>query len=162
MGADFCLELPQAVATEALGYWLGEVLPVDSNLLLIGDLGAGKTTLVRGLGRGLGISELAVSPTFALINEYLDGRLPLYHFDLYRLKPTDVDALAPDIYWAGDSREVAPGIVAIEWAQRLPFRPEGYLEIHLQGRGSCRVACLRNENGIPATLWQEIRQRFGP
>ena len=153
--------LPDAAATRACGQWLGAALPAGSTLLLFGDLGAGKTTFAQGLGVGLEIPEPIASPTFALVNEYLDGRLPLYHFDLYRLAPAEVDALAPDLYWEG--REVAPGIVAIEWAQRLPFRPERYLEIHLQAERDRRAICLQNiEGGVAAELWQAMVARFRP
>src|SRR4028118_4 len=121
--------LANAEATRALGVHLGQSLPTGSTILLEGDLGSGKTTLVQGLGKGLGITEPIVSPTFTLINEYLEGRLPLYHLDLYRLKPSQVEALNPEIYWEG--MEVPPGIVAIEWAQRLPYQPSNYLRICL-------------------------------
>ncbi len=161
MSGDLQLELPDAAATEALGCWLGQTLPAGSNLLLVGELGAGKTALVRGLGLGLGIAEPVVSPTFALLNEYLDGRLPLYHFDLYRLeRSSEVDALAPDTYWGGPDCEVDPGIVAIEWAQRLPFAPECYLEIRLRAAHGCRIAELRNARGVPPEIWQALRERF--
>ncbi|MGL5881331.1 MAG: tRNA (adenosine(37)-N6)-threonylcarbamoyltransferase complex ATPase subunit type 1 TsaE, partial [Xenococcaceae cyanobacterium] len=100
-----------------------------SVIFLEGDLGAGKTTLVQGIGNGLGINEQIVSPTFSLIDEYTDGRLPLYHLDLYRLSSTEIEALHPEIYWEGV--EVQPGITAIEWAQLLPYRPPNYLKIQL-------------------------------
>lgn len=154
---DLQIPLPDAAATQALGQWLGAALPAGSNLLLFGDLGAGKTTFARGLGVGLGIPEPVVSPTFALVNEYLDGRLPLYHFDLYRLAPAEVDTLAPDLYW--DGREVAPGIVAIEWAQRLPFRPDRYLEIHFQGN-DYRMAHLKSVKGVTMELWWALAARL--
>lgn len=108
---------------------MGQALPPGSTLLLEGELGSGKTTLVQGLGEGLGITEPIVSPTFTLISEYLDGRLPLYHLDLYRLQPEEVVALNVETYW--DGMEVAPGIVVIEWAQRLPYTPHCYLRIRL-------------------------------
>jgi len=154
---DLQISLPDAAATQSLGQWLGTVLPAGSNLLLFGTLGAGKTTFARGLGAGLGISETIVSPTFALVNEYFDGRLPFYHFDLYRLEPPEVDVLAPDLYWEG--REAAPGIVAIEWAQRLPFRPDRYLEIHLQGT-DYRIAHLKNVKGVTMELWRGVVAEF--
>lgn len=157
---DLQFTLPNAAATQTFGQWLGERLPAGSNLLLFGGLGAGKTTFTQGLGAGLAIPEPIVSPTFALLNEYLDGRLPLYHFDLYRLDPPEVDTLAPDLYWEG--REVAPGIVAIEWSQRLPFRPNRYLEIHLQAtEADRRTVRLHNVGGIPAELGQAIATHFG-
>ncbi|MGB5596008.1 MAG: tRNA (adenosine(37)-N6)-threonylcarbamoyltransferase complex ATPase subunit type 1 TsaE, partial [Crocosphaera sp.] len=84
------LILPNFEATKALGQQLGQNLPEGSVLLLKGDLGAGKTTLVQGIGEGLGITDPIVSPTFTLINEYNQGRLPLYHLDLYRLQPEEV------------------------------------------------------------------------
>ncbi|MBE9045457.1 tRNA (adenosine(37)-N6)-threonylcarbamoyltransferase complex ATPase subunit type 1 TsaE [Pleurocapsales cyanobacterium LEGE 10410] len=133
--------LPNIQDTHHLGYLLGKHLAPGSTLLLKGDLGAGKTTLVQGIGRGLDIDEPIVSPTFTLINEYLSGRLPLYHLDLYRLEPSQVDALYPEIYWEGI--EVAPGITAIEWSQRLPVQPPSYLEIELAVLSQGRQACLK-------------------
>jgi tRNA threonylcarbamoyladenosine biosynthesis protein TsaE len=127
------LPLPDAIATRQLGIRLGQVLPAGSVLLLQGDLGSGKTTLVQGIGAGLGILAAIESPTFTLINEYLEGRVPLYHLDLYRLTPTEVAGLSPEMYWEG--QEVELGIMAIEWAERLPYKPADYLEIHLIDTG---------------------------
>lgn len=121
--------LPTLKDTLNLGYLLGKHLPPGATLLLAGNLGAGKTTLVQGIAQGLNILEPVVSPTFTLINEYLDGRLPLYHLDLYRLKPNQVDSLYPEIYWEG--KEVEPGITAIEWSQHLSIKPSSYLKIEL-------------------------------
>lgn len=121
--------LPNHQATEKMGYLLGKYLPAHSTILLKGDLGTGKTTLVQGLGRGLAIAEAIVSPTFTLVSEYLDGRLPLYHLDLYRLSPDQVATIYPEIYWEGI--EVAPGITAIEWSERLVEPPSDRLEISL-------------------------------
>ncbi|HLO87684.1 MAG TPA: tRNA (adenosine(37)-N6)-threonylcarbamoyltransferase complex ATPase subunit type 1 TsaE [Nostocaceae cyanobacterium] len=123
------ISLPNTEATLKLGFTLGENLTAGSVILLEGDLGAGKTTLVQGLGKGLGISDSIVSPTFTLINEYTEGRLPLYHLDLYRLEPPEVKALNLATYWEGI--EVEPGIVAIEWAQRMPYQPDSYFIVHL-------------------------------
>ena len=115
-------------------------LPPSSTLLLTGNLGAGKTTLVQGIGRGLGIQEAIVSPTFNLIHEYLDGRIPLYHLDLYRLEPKQVDSIYPEIYWEGI--EVDPGITAIEWSQRLISLPRDYIKIELSNAFSARQVTL--------------------
>lgn len=115
--------------TEKLGYLLGRNLPPGSVVLLRGELGAGKTTLVQGLGKGLGISAAIASPTFTLVNEYTQGRLPLYHLDLYRLEKERVGGIYPEIYWEG--LEVEPGITAIEWCERLPYKPDRYWEISL-------------------------------
>lgn len=121
--------LPTLAATLAFGAHLGATLKAGTVLLLQGDLGSGKTTLVQGIGRGLGIMDTIDSPTFTLINEYTSGRLPLYHLDLYRLEPDAVISLRPELYWNGV--EVEPGIIAIEWAERLPYRPSQYLELQI-------------------------------
>lgn len=121
--------LTDTEATRSLGVRLGRSLPAGSVILLEGDLGAGKTTLVQGIGEGLGIADPIVSPTFTLINEYLEGRIPLYHLDLYRLEPSEVEALNLESYWEGF--EFPLGIVAIEWAERLPYKPLSYLHLCL-------------------------------
>ncbi|MBE9208338.1 tRNA (adenosine(37)-N6)-threonylcarbamoyltransferase complex ATPase subunit type 1 TsaE [Nostoc sp. LEGE 06077] len=121
--------LADVQATLYLGRKLGQTLTPGSVLLLEGDLGAGKTTLVQGIGQGLGITESIVSPTFTLINEYNQGRIPLYHLDLYRLEAQEVAALNLESYW--EAMEVEPGIVAIEWAERMPYQPESYLRLRL-------------------------------
>lgn len=121
--------LADAAVTRKLGITLGQSLSAGTVILLEGDLGAGKTTLVQGIGEGLGIYDPIVSPTFTLINEYTEGRLPLYHLDLYRLEPQEVTALNLEIYWEG--LEVTPGIVAIEWAERMPYKPDSYITISL-------------------------------
>lgn len=123
------IQLPDAEATKELGRRLGELLPAGSTVLLQGELGAGKTTLVQGIGEGLGIEEPIVSPTFTLVNEYTGGRLPLYHLDLYRLQPEEIAPLYLAAYWEG--QEVPPGITAIEWASRLTELPSHYLAIEL-------------------------------
>ncbi|WP_081980745.1 tRNA (adenosine(37)-N6)-threonylcarbamoyltransferase complex ATPase subunit type 1 TsaE [Neosynechococcus sphagnicola] len=122
--------IPDAAAMRSLGNQLGQTYPPGIVLLLEGTLGSGKTTLVQGIGAGLGIIDAITSPTFTLICEYLEGRLPLYHFDLYRLDPQEVGSLQPEIYWEGG--EVLPGVVAIEWAERLPYRPTDYLRLCLR------------------------------
>jgi tRNA threonylcarbamoyladenosine biosynthesis protein TsaE len=123
------VDLPDTAATLAFGRSLGETLPPGSVILLRGDLGAGKTTLVQGIGLGLGITEAIASPTFTLVNEYTEGRIPLYHLDLYRLEGEEVRSLYLENYCEGI--EVDLGIVAIEWSERLPEKPSHYLEITL-------------------------------
>jgi tRNA threonylcarbamoyladenosine biosynthesis protein TsaE len=138
--------LADAQATFQLGLQLGKTLPPGSVILLEGDLGAGKTTLVQGIGAGLGITEPIVSPTFTLVNEYIGGRIPLYHLDLYRLQSSEVMGIYPEVYWEG--REVEPGITAIEWAQRLPYQPESFREIKLVNlREQGREAIIRENLG---------------
>jgi tRNA threonylcarbamoyladenosine biosynthesis protein TsaE len=121
--------LPNAESTREFGKKLGQLLPPNSILLLEGNLGAGKTTFVQGLATGLDIHESVESPTFTLINEYKTGRIPLYHLDLYRLELSEIVDLNLEQYWEGI--EVEPGIVAVEWADRLPYKPEVYLKIEL-------------------------------
>ncbi|MFM2429027.1 MAG: hypothetical protein RLZZ511_240 [Cyanobacteriota bacterium] len=124
------IQLADAAATHALGIALGEDLGAGTVLLLEGDLGAGKTSLVQGIGAGLGITETIDSPTFTLINEYHEGRIPLYHLDLYRLAPEEVWGLNLANYWEGMETDL--GVVAIEWAERLPELPPEYWTIRLQ------------------------------
>ena len=139
--------LPTLEDTLNFGYLLGEHLPSGSTLLLFGNLGAGKTTLVQGIGKGLGIKDAILSPTFNLIHEYLDGRIPLYHLDLYRLEPSGVNSLYPEMYWEGI--EVDPGITAIEWSQRLPTLPDNYIKLELSDFGESRKANLKTYGKTP-------------
>ncbi len=132
--------------TQRLGKALGQMLPAGTVLLLEGELGTGKTSLIQGLGKGLGISDAIVSPTFTLINEYHDGRVPLYHLDLYRLSPSQVDELYLETYWQGV--EVPPGIVAIEWSERLLHQPSSYLFIKLNHQEGSRQATLETVGSI--------------
>ncbi|WP_016953412.1 bifunctional alanine racemase/tRNA (adenosine(37)-N6)-threonylcarbamoyltransferase complex ATPase subunit type 1 TsaE [Anabaena sp. PCC 7108] len=137
--------LADTEATQQLGISLGETLAAGSVILLEGDLGAGKTTLVQGIGQGLGITDSIVSPTFTLINEYTEGRIPLYHLDLYRLEPQEVTGLNLESYWEG--MEVTPGIVAIEWAERMPYKPDSYLIVRLiYGQEGTRQAEITTVN----------------
>ena len=122
------VDLPDMQATQRLGQVLGEQLSAGSVVLLKGNLGAGKTTLVQGIGAGLGVDEID-SPTFTLVNEYMDGRVPLYHIDLYRLSAEQADGMQLETYW--DGLEVEPGIVAIEWSERLSYLPERAVEVTL-------------------------------
>jgi tRNA threonylcarbamoyladenosine biosynthesis protein TsaE len=123
------VKLPDANATQMLGIELGKSLTAGSVILLVGNLGSGKTTLVQGLAQGMEIVDSIVSPTFTIINEYFSGRLPLYHLDLYRLNATEVDDLQLESYWSGLESEL--GIVAIEWAERLSYLPDNYIQIEL-------------------------------
>ena len=152
--------LPDHQATEKLGYLLGKYLPAHSIILLKGNLGTGKTTLVQGLAKGLAIAESIVSPTFTLVNEYLDGRIPLYHLDLYRLSSEQVATIYPEIYWEGI--EVDPGITAIEWSERLIEPPGDRLEITLtydQKQGRQATLKLFGNNDLDLSFltdWNQV------
>ena len=99
--------------TEALGETWGRAAESGLVIALTGDLGAGKTCLVRGIGRGLGISARVHSPTFTLVNVYSGGRLPLFHLDLYRLETRE------QILSAGLEEYLKPdGVAVVEWAER--------------------------------------------
>jgi tRNA threonylcarbamoyladenosine biosynthesis protein TsaE len=106
--------------TEAIGRRLAEHIGVGSVLALKGDLGSGKTSFVKGLVAGLGSSAGVTSPTFTILHEYRGGRLPVYHFDFFRVEDRQsVKGLGVDDYFFGD------GISVIEWADRFPeFIPE--------------------------------------
>jgi len=149
--SEIRLNLSDRDTTQRLGIALGETLPEGSVLLLSGELGAGKTILTQGIGIGLGILEAIVSPTFTLLVEYDNGRIPLYHFDLYRLELRDVAQLQPELYWEGI--EFEPGITVIEWAERLPYLPPEFISINLQyGLESDRVADLQATPGLALSL----------
>ncbi|MDZ4656722.1 MAG: tRNA (adenosine(37)-N6)-threonylcarbamoyltransferase complex ATPase subunit type 1 TsaE [Bythopirellula sp.] len=114
--------------TDRLGEWLAEVLPAGSVVALVGTLGAGKTRLVQAVAAALGVPRDEItSPTFVLVNEYLGGRLPVYHFDTYRLRDEDEFLeLGPEEYFTGQ------GITFVEWADRFEkFLPAGYLKIEI-------------------------------
>lgn len=112
--------------TRRLARELASRLSPGSVILLYGELGAGKTTFVQGLAEGLGVPEdvYVSSPTFALINEY-PGRLPLYHVDLYRLAPEEVEDL-------GLPEMASQGIMVIEWAERLPFHFDREIKVRFE------------------------------
>jgi tRNA threonylcarbamoyladenosine biosynthesis protein TsaE len=124
--------------TTAAGRELARTLGAGAIVLLSGELGAGKTAFVRGIAEGLGIDPAEVtSPTFTLVQEYRGGRLPLYHVDLYRLKPAEVDDLGLD------EMTLAGGVTAIEWSDRLPRAFEGAIAVRLElGDGSTRTIAI--------------------
>jgi len=114
-----------------LGKAIANDLVPNTVLLLDGDLGAGKTALVKQIALGLGIAETITSPTFTLINEYYSGKLPLYHMDLYRLEQRQhILNLHIENYWQGV--DFPYGVVAIEWAQKLPALPTSYIAFNLE------------------------------
>lgn len=100
--------------TEAVGEELAHTLTPGTVIAFTGDLGAGKTAFTRGLARGLGINERVTSPTFTIVNEYQGGRLPLFHFDMYRLGSAEE---LFDIGWEDYLRR--GGVCAVEWSEKV-------------------------------------------
>ena len=116
--------------TEALGEKLGKLLRPGTVLAYLGDLGAGKTAFTRGLARGLGCREIVTSPTYTIVNEYLGGRLPLFHFDMYRLASSD-DLW--DIGW--EDYLDRQGVCAVEWSENVPEAMTGALTVRIEKLG---------------------------
>ena len=116
--------------TEQVGAALGRILSPGTVLAYRGDLGAGKTAFTRGLARGLGYQEPVTSPTYTIVNEYLGGRLPLFHFDMYRLASSD-DLW--DIGWE-DYLERG-GICAVEWSENVEDALEGSISVTIEKLG---------------------------
>lgn len=124
--ATFISKSPEE--TRALGEQWGRAAKSGWVIGLSGDLGAGKTQLVRGIALGLGVTDRVHSPTFALINEYDGGRLPMHHLDLYRLESQD------QIVAAGLEEFFSPaGISVVEWAERWQeSQPARYRRVQIE------------------------------
>ena len=116
--------------TEAVGAALGKRLEPGAVIAYRGDLGAGKTAFTRGLARGLGCSDIVTSPTYTIVNEYLGGRLPLFHFDMYRLRSSD-DLW--DIGW--EDYLDRNGICAVEWSENVRDALEDPMNITIEKLG---------------------------
>ena len=122
--------------TEAAGAALAKILTPGTVLAYRGDLGAGKTAFTRGLARGLGCTDMVTSPTYTIVNEYLSGRLPLFHFDMYRLRSSD-DLW--DIGW--DDYLDRGGVCAVEWSENVDDAMENaiFVTIEKTGEDSRRI-----------------------
>ena len=116
--------------TEKIGSALGKIIKPGTVIAYRGDLGAGKTAFTRGLARGLGSNEMVTSPTYTIVNEYLGGRIPLFHFDMYRLASSD-DLW--DIGWE-DYLERG-GICAVEWSENVEDAMENAISITIEKLG---------------------------
>ena len=116
--------------TEALGFALGKILKPGTVIAYCGDLGAGKTAFTRGLARGLGCSDLVTSPTYTIVNEYLSGRMPLFHFDMYRLRSSD-DLF--DIGW--EDYLDRGGVCAVEWSETVADAMEDAITVKIEKTG---------------------------
>ena len=113
--------------TEAVGATLGRVVPAGALIAYRGDLGAGKTAFTRGLAKGLGFTQPVTSPTYTIVNEYLGGRLPLFHFDMYRLASGD-DLW--DIGW--EDYLDRGGVCAVEWSENVADALENPIWVTIQ------------------------------
>ncbi len=116
--------------TEAIGEALGATLQPGTVIAYRGDLGAGKTAFTRGLARGLGCREIVTSPTYTIVNEYLGGRLPLFHFDMYRLASSD-DLW--DIGW--EDYLDRGGVCAVEWSENVADAMENAITVTIEKTG---------------------------
>lgn len=146
---EIILESPEA--TLQFGRHCAALLPPQSTIALSGELGTGKTTFVQGMACALGIKEKVQSPTFTYLHIYQSSPLPLYHFDLYRLRsPSDFFALGFEEYY--EQR----GIVVIEWAERIEGTlPENTLYIQLSheaGKRRARVASTIDQKLVQSIL----------
>lgn len=135
-----------AEETVELGRRIGAVLLPNDIVALMGELGAGKTTLIQGIAEGLGVKDYVTSPTFVIINEY-QGRMPLFHIDLYRLDQAgEIEDLGIEEYFSRG------GICVIEWAEKLkglmPEKAES-IEIDLLSENERK---LRISNGLIARM----------
>ena len=116
--------------TEVIGAKLAEQLIPGTVIAYRGDLGAGKTAFTRGLARGLGCAEQVTSPTYTIVNEYLSGRMPLFHFDMYRLHSAD-DLF--DIGW--DDYLERGGVCAVEWSENVAEAMEEPITVTIEKLG---------------------------
>ena len=116
--------------TEAIGRALGAVVTAGTVIAYTGDLGAGKTAFTRGLARGLGGQDRVTSPTYTIVNEYLSGRLPLFHFDMYRLESAEN---LWDIGWE-DYLERG-GVCAVEWSENVADAMTGAIRVNIEKIG---------------------------
>ncbi len=116
--------------TEAVGEKLGKALQPGAVIAYRGDLGAGKTAFTRGLARGLGCAEQVTSPTYTIVNEYLSGRMPLFHFDMYRLKSAE-DLW--DIGW--EDYLDRGGVCAVEWSENVSDAMEDAITVTIEKTG---------------------------
>ena len=116
--------------TEALGERLAQQLQPGAVIAYLGDLGAGKTAFTRGLARGLGSAERVTSPTYTIVNEYLGGRMPLFHFDMYRLDSSDE---LFDIGW--EDYLARGGVCAVEWSENVADAMENALTVKIEKTG---------------------------
>ena len=135
--------------TESIGEQLASRLPPGTVIAFLGDLGAGKTAFTRGLARGLGAADRVTSPTYTIVNEYLGGKMPLFHFDMYRLG-SSYELF--DIGWE-DYLERG-GICAVEWSENVSDAMEGALTVRIEktGENSRKITLEGGDSFVTAGL----------
>ena len=132
--------------TEFLGQKLGKAVQPGTVIAFQGDLGAGKTAFTRGLARGLGIRGPVTSPTYTIVQEYLDGRLPLFHFDMYRLHSSEE---LFDIGW--EDYLLRGGVCAVEWSENVMDGLEEPLVVRI-----CRLGDTRRKITLEGAKYADI------
>lgn len=122
------IHMKNEAETVGFGIELGQTAKPGTVIALTGDLGAGKTTLTKSIAKGLGIEDVITSPTFTIVKEYDSGRLPLYHFDVYRIGDVDeMYELGYEDYFFGE------GVCVVEWADLIEdIMPEEALRINIE------------------------------
>ena len=118
------------VETEKIGSALAKVLTPGTVIAYRGDLGAGKTAFTRGLAKGLGCTDMVTSPTYTIVNEYLSGKMPLFHFDMYRLRSAE-DLW--DIGW--EDYLDRGGICAVEWSENVEEALDSFILVNIEKTG---------------------------
>ncbi len=153
---DYIYEAGSEADTRALADWLAQKLEPGSVIALEGDLGAGKTRFTQMLAEAIGIEEIVNSPTFTIIKEYAEGKLPLYHMDAYRISGTEAAELGLDEYFYGR------GVTVVEWAGRLgELLPERLLHIAIKLAGTDARVFRLHPHGEPYTAWCDELRRTG-
>ena len=125
---EFITHCPEE--TEKVGQALAATLRAGAVIAFTGDLGAGKTAFTRGLAKGLGATERVTSPTYTIVNEYVSGALPLFHFDMYRLGSSDE---LWDIGW--EDYLLRGGICAVEWSENVADAMENAITVRIEKLG---------------------------
>lgn len=140
--------------TKRLGELIGELLRGDEVILLTGELGTGKTTLIQGIAKGMGVGENPISPSFVLVREY-KGKFPLFHVDLYRVEE-DIESIGLEEYLGRE------GVVAVEWAEKgRGYLPEDALFIRLEHlEGDKRRITLIGKGEKYREIVRKVKERW--
>ena len=147
-----CRQVVKQNQTEAIATKLAAFLKPGDVICLSGDLGAGKTTFTKALGKAMGVTEDITSPTFSIIHEYA-GKMPLYHFDVYRMiKPSEFRDLGAEEYLYGT------GVCVIEWANMVrEYLPERHLWIEIKWLdANRRIICMTSSESFGSNFLKEL------